>query len=520
MSLASLLFGESSHHRVLCGLALTLWFIGCQPPPSAPRVPQQPSVDAAPANEESSAQAEADATAVDEATPQDGAGLPAGTRLKDGGWWEIPYPETFDQDQLSQRLPIIQVKGNKFVDEAGAVVVFQGVNISDPDKIERNGHWAKAHFEKIASWGANVVRIPVHPSAWRGRGKKAYFELLDEAVVWATDLGLYLVIDWHSIGNLRTGLFQHPMYNTSRQETYEFWRAMAHRYKGVPTVAFYELFNEPTVYNGTLGTMTWSEWKTMAEEMISIIQAHDPEVIALVGGFNWAYDLRSASRQPINRKNIAYVSHPYPQKTTAPFERNWDRDFGNMARRYPLFATEIGYMPADAPGAHVPVKDDGSYGKRITDYLDKKGASWVAWCFDPEWAPQLIADWDYTPTVSGEHFRTVMLATKAERDAVKQAAADKAAAEKAAADKKAAEKAAKAQAVADKKAAAEKAAADKKAAAEKAAADKKAAVQPKAEQKPARTAAPTATAAPQANKPAPSAPKPAPVPQQAPTPAP
>src|SRR5690606_4413376 len=125
MSLASLLFGESSHHRVLCGLALALWFVGCQPPPSAPSVPQQPSVDAAPANEENSAQAEADATAVDEATPQDGAGLPAGTRLKDGGWWEIPYPEAFDQDQLSQRLPVIQVKGNKFVDEAGAVVVFQ-----------------------------------------------------------------------------------------------------------------------------------------------------------------------------------------------------------------------------------------------------------------------------------------------------------------------------------------------------------------------------------------------------------
>jgi endoglucanase len=103
------------------------------------------------------------------------------------------------------------------------------------------------------------------------------------------------------------------------------------------------------------------------------------------------------------------VSHPYPQKTGEPLEKNWEEAFGFIAQKYPLFATEIGYMRSDEPGAHIPVEnDDGTYGKRITDYLHKKGASWTAWCFHPQWSPQLVSDWDFTPTESGKHFRSVM----------------------------------------------------------------------------------------------------------------
>ena len=33
--------------------------------------------------------------------------------------------------------------------------------------------------------------------------------LLDQAVDWANELGLYLILDWHSIGNLKEEKFQH-----------------------------------------------------------------------------------------------------------------------------------------------------------------------------------------------------------------------------------------------------------------------------------------------------------------------
>jgi len=132
-------------------------------------------------------------------------------------------------------------------------------------------------------------------------------------------------------------------------------------------------------------------------------------VVPLVAGFNWAYELGPIKARPVQRAGIGYVSHPYPMKTKAPFEKNWDNDFGFIAAKYPLFATEIGYMRDGLPGAHIPVINDGSYGPQITDYLAKKGASWVAWCFHPDWSPQLIQNFDFAPTESGAHFRKVML---------------------------------------------------------------------------------------------------------------
>lgn len=329
----------------------------------------------------------------------------------DAAWWSQAYPDRFET-AAPYTLPFISVKGNRFIDEQGKTFVFQGVNVADPDKLQREGQLKRELFEAIKGWGANVVRIPVHPAAWRGVGKPGYFELLDQVVNWATELELYLIIDWHSIGNLVTELYQHPMYETTRQETFEFWRSIAFRYQGVPTIALYELFNEPTRYGEKLGRASWEQWKELNEEMITIIYSHDDQVIPLVAGFDWAYDLRDVRQAPVEKTGIGYVSHPYPQKVQKPFEKKWDETFGFVAEEYPLITTEIGYMPPDGPGAHNPVRDDGTYGKLITDYLADKGASWTAWCFDPDWSPQLIEDWTYAPTEAGAHFRSVMLETR------------------------------------------------------------------------------------------------------------
>lgn len=324
-------------------------------------------------------------------------------------WWNAPYPGRFNAGKVETKLSFIHIEGNKFVDENGNHVIFRGVNISDPDKIVKCGHWGKRHFEVIKEWGANIIRVPVHPVAWRQRGKEEYFKLLDQAVVWASELDLYLIIEWHSIGNLKTGLFQHWMYDTTKQETCNFWRSIAFRYQNVPTIAFYEIFNEPTIYSGQLGKMTWAQWKEINEEIIGIIFSHDKKVIPLVAGFNWGYDLKPVREDPIEIKGIGYVAHPYPMKTTEPFEENWERDFGFVADRYPLFATELGFMAAEDHGSHVPVISDEKYGRRIIEYFKKKGISWTPWCFDPDWPPQLISDWNYTPTKQGEFFRDVML---------------------------------------------------------------------------------------------------------------
>ena len=65
---------------------------------------------------------------------------------------------------------------------------------------------------------------------------------MDDGVKWATEVGIYVIIDWHTIGNLRTEMYQAEMYETTQKETFEFWRTMSKHFKGNNTVAFFELF--------------------------------------------------------------------------------------------------------------------------------------------------------------------------------------------------------------------------------------------------------------------------------------
>ena len=67
----------------------------------------------------------------------------------------------------AKKMPLIAVRGNKFVDPQGKPVLFRGVAIADPDKISVQGHWNRDLFVKISQMGARIVRIPVHPVAWR-----------------------------------------------------------------------------------------------------------------------------------------------------------------------------------------------------------------------------------------------------------------------------------------------------------------------------------------------------------------
>jgi len=334
-------------------------------------------------------------------------------------WWNMPYPSTFDTSVLTPQ-HTIKVDGTNFVDENGEVFTFEGMSIADPDKLQQQGKWNQSLFEEVKRWGANTIRLPIHPGAWEERGADHYIAFIDQAVLWANQLDMYLIIDWHSIGNLQANLYQHPMYETSWHKTQTFWQQVSFRYQNVPTVAVYELFNEPTndyIGNGndSLGKMDWGHWRTMMEALIDLVRSYDDTAIPLVAGFNWAYDLSPIKRMPIQRDNIAYAIHPYPQKakptdpTRSHFFMLWQDHWGFVADKAPMIATEIGWSHESAPGAHIPtINNDGSYGPNIIDFLHEKGISWTAWVFDPEWAPQMIKDWRYTPTEQGVFFKSVL----------------------------------------------------------------------------------------------------------------
>ena len=331
-------------------------------------------------------------------------------------WWRDRVPGQRPYTVDSKKLPLISVKGNKFVDPNGNTVLFRGLAISDPDKLEMQGHWSKEHFIKVKEMGTKLVRIPIHPVAWRERTPAEYLKLLDQAVGWCTELEMYVMLDWHSIGNLETEVFQDPMYDTTRKETFNFWRIMARHFAGHNTVVFFELFNEPTTYRDQLGPVTWGDWKKLVESEITMIRAADPQAIPVVAGFDWAYDLTPVRLDPIAAERIAYSVHPYANKRPQPWEPKWELDFGFVADKYPVIATEFGGFPKPPPpNSETPASSptgpgarNATYGPEIIKYLEGKGISWTVWCFDPTWGTTLIKNWNYELNASGEFAKAAM----------------------------------------------------------------------------------------------------------------
>ena len=157
-----------------------------------------------------------------------------------------------------------------------------------------------------------------------------------------------------------------------------------------------------------MGPLPWSEYKAYMESLISMLYAIDDKKIPLVAGFDWAYELRNVLDDPIAFPGVAYVTHPYPQKVDPPWVAQWEADFGHVADRYPVFATEFGFMSEDMRGAHIPVIADEDYGHAVLDYFDTKGIHWTVWVFDPRWTPNLLTDWDYNTTRQGAFFKAQM----------------------------------------------------------------------------------------------------------------
>ncbi|MDW3196758.1 MAG: cellulase family glycosylhydrolase [Cytophagales bacterium] len=305
---------------------------------------------------------------------------------------------------IQAQMPRITVQGNEFVDENGKVFVFRGYSSSDPEKLVNQGSWNLAYFQEMQRWGANVVRFPIHPKAWRARGKENYLELLDQGVEWAAATNMYVIMDWHSIGNLVTEKYLRDIYETNLEETFEFWRIISERYGDNATVALYELFNEP-VRDPKFGQLKWQRWKEILEELITEIRANGGKGIPLVAGFNWAYNLKPVENQPIEAEGIAYVSHPYPQKRKQPWPEKWTKDWGFAKEKYPVILTEIGYCREEDPGAHIPVISDHSYGEAISSYSDQNNISYIVWVFDKNWSPQLFTDDQFTPSYQGTFWK-------------------------------------------------------------------------------------------------------------------
>jgi len=115
----------------------------------------------------------------------------------------------------------------------------------------------------------------------------------------------------------------------------------------------FDLLNEP---HDTL-VKTWVDWAYLLTDRVRAI---DPQRVVMVGGLDWAYDLRGVW---LDLPNVIYSTHVYPNKGL-----DWDRCFGDLAREVPVFAGEFGGWDEDL-----------DWGTKLMDYFDERTMGWTAW---------------------------------------------------------------------------------------------------------------------------------------------
>ena len=329
----------------------------------------------------------------------------AGTANSGGtGGASVTTPQAFGR---------LHIVGNQIVDSNGNRASLNGFCLGEVISVDRSGHWNEDLFRNAAAWGAKLLRVPINPATFR-MGSDVVFGYLDQAVDWAKKYGLYISIDWHVIGNLPQGIFFYADTSTTLDETVQFWTQTSRRYANETTVAFYDIYNEPAAIEWQGGSWSFADWKSTADQLVTIVQTESPEAIPLVAGLDFAYDLSPGGSQPFASQNIALSVHPYPGNTTVkPRSTGWDKAFGYLSDTYPIMLTEVGFDPCDTiqPDSY---KAGVEFGRDILSYANDKGMVWTAFVFfnGTGWPMPLFSDWqNFTPTTSGAFFRDVLLGT-------------------------------------------------------------------------------------------------------------
>lgn len=260
------------------------------------------------------------------------------------------------------KLPALKVKGSHLVNAKGKAVQLKGVSTHGlswfPEYVN-----AKSFRHMKKKWGINAVRLAMYTGEYNGyctgdaANQKALEQRIHKGVQYATQAGLYVIIDWHvlSDGNPRT----------YEKQAVRFFRKMAAKYKNHTNV-LYEICNEPN------GGASWSDIKTYAQKVVKAIRAQDKNGIILIGTPNWSQDVDTAAKSPLKGyKNLMYSLHFYAGTHKEDLRQ---KAKAALDKKLPLFVSEFGISDASGNGAL-----DKREGKKWMQFLKKHKISYIGW---------------------------------------------------------------------------------------------------------------------------------------------
>ena len=164
--------------------------------------------------------------------------------------------------------------------------------------------YTKKDFQNIKSLGCDVIRLPIN-LFYMTNGSPDYtidplmYEFLDQAVNWAEELQIYLILDNHTNDDLAS--------KNANLETVlkKVWVQMAEHYKNRSNYVLYEILNEP---NGTLTTAAWGKIQQAA---ITAIRTLDTKHTLVVGGAGFNSYTELAALPVYTDNNLIYTFHFY-----------------------------------------------------------------------------------------------------------------------------------------------------------------------------------------------------------------
>ena len=154
------------------------------------------------------------------------------------------------------------MRGADIVDGKGRPVVLRGVSFGNEVwgnvRLPRRHH-DEADYARVAAMGMNAVRFYMNyrtfeSDAAPGKYLDDGWQWLDDNIAWAKRHGVYLILNMHvppgGFQSLGAGkaLWDRP---EMQDRLIALWTAIARHCKGEPTVAGYDLLNEPVVTRGS-----------------------------------------------------------------------------------------------------------------------------------------------------------------------------------------------------------------------------------------------------------------------------
>ena len=254
----------------------------------------------------------------------------------------------------------LSVKGTDIVDKNGEKYQLKGVSTHGlswfPDYVNKDA------FKTFRDdWGANIIRLAMYTDEGGGYctdgNKENLKKLVKKGVDEATELGMYVIVDWHILHDLTPLKYE--------DEAKKFFEEFSSEYKNSDNI-IYEICNEPN------GGTSWADVRKYAEDIIPIIRKNDSNAIIVVGTPNWSQDVDIAAQDPVKGyDNILYTLHFYAATHKDDLRNKLTKA---LNAGLPIFVTEFSICEASGNGM-VDYDSAKAWFKMIND----NNLSYCAW---------------------------------------------------------------------------------------------------------------------------------------------